>query len=36
MVGFSSFGEKRAFAEEGLAMRQKDAACNLSLKQETT
>lgn len=32
MVGLSRFGEDGAF-EEGLAARQKGAACNLSVKQ---
>lgn len=30
MEGFSRCDEKSAFAEEGLAMRQKDAECKLS------
>lgn len=33
MVGLCMFGEKISFAEEGLAMRRKDVACNSSVKQ---
>lgn len=36
MVGLSRFGGKSAIAKEGLARRQKDSACNLSVKQLMT